>query len=268
MIQKPKVYKPFILLLILIFFQQFCGTYPMSGLTVYVIPKVGNKLGQQYNSEIFFIIGIVRLIPTIVATLCLAKINQKQLLLISFVGMLASALPVFCLRLIFPESADTIQPMDWIMLILLTIYICTSSVGIMGVPWTIISELLPTEVRGLLGPFLVTVGYVTMSGHLKIFPFILNTVSIVVIFVYFTVLSLIGLIFVYVYVPETRGKSLLEIEKLFTKTEKKNGISINTPWERSEFFLWNQKHTSTFVRTDFYFQNLAWKSVWNLLNIF
>lgn len=227
MIRKPKVYKPCIILLVLIFFQQFCAIYPMSSLTVYVIPKVGNKVGQTYTSKIFFVIGILRLVLTTLATVCLAKINQKQLLMISLAGMLVSALPVFCLKLISTDSTGTSQTTDWIFIVLLTIYICTSSVGILGVPWTIISELLPTEVRGLLGPFLVTVGYVTMSGTLRVFLPILEAIGVASMFLYLTILSLAGLVFIYIYIPETRGKSLVEIEKFFTKPKNENGISIN-----------------------------------------
>lgn len=225
MIRKPRVYKPCIILLILIFFQQFCAIYPMSSLTVYVIPKVGNKIGQKNTSEIFFVIGILRLILTAVATLCLAKINQKQLLMISLAGMFSSALPVFCLKQISTDS--TSETTDWIFIVLLTIYIVTSSVGILGVPWTIISELLPTEVRGLLGPFLVTVGYVTMAGTLRISLPILEAVGVASIFLYLTILSLAGLIFIHFYIPETRGKSLVEIEKFFTKAKNENGIPAN-----------------------------------------
>lgn len=227
MIRKPKVYKPCIILLILIFFQQFCAIYPISSLTLYVIPKIGNEVGNKYKSEIFFALGILRLILIILATVCLTKINQKQLLMISLTGMLASALSVFCLKLIWPDTTNTSQTTDWIFLILLTIYICTSSMGILGVPWTIIPELLPTEVRGLLGPFLVTVGYVTMSGTIRVFPLILESISTSSIFLYFTFLSLAGLIFIHNYIPETRGKSLVEIEKFFAKPKNENGISIN-----------------------------------------
>lgn len=85
--------------------------------------------------------------------------------------------------------------------------------GLAGLPFTLISELFPTNVKALgsaLGimscngfSFVVTLSYQSIAADFGLYT----------VFWIFTVVSLLGVFFVYAYVPETRGRTLQEVQE-------------------------------------------------------
>lgn len=69
-----------------------------------------------------------------------------------------------------------------------------------------------------MGGFTVTIAYVLMFGVVKMFPYLLGLFgSMEVMFYLFAVSSLAFCIFVYNFLPETYGKSLIDIQNYFVK---------------------------------------------------
>lgn len=69
-----------------------------------------------------------------------------------------------------------------------------------------------------MGGFTVTIAYVLMFGAVKMFPYVLNSYSIEFVFCLFAISSLAFCIFVYNFLPETYGKSLIDIQNYFVKS--------------------------------------------------
>lgn len=225
LIRQKNVYKPSCILIALLLFQQFCGTYPLSSYTLYILPKINNILGKTYSSEIFAVIGVIRLFIAILTTAILSKFNQKQLLSFSAVGMLLAALPIVAVKNFVAEH-DVIQLTDWLLVICFSTFIAVSCVGAVGIPWTIIFELLPIEARGFLGPYFIAFGYVVMSGTLRIFPTVVEVAGVVNVFIFFSLVSAAGALLIHFYVPETKGRSLYEIENRFSTNVKLDGHGL------------------------------------------
>lgn len=156
----------------------------------------------------------------------LIKFNQKQLLLVSALGMMcSSAVIIFNREIIVNFIVDNQSSTDWINIISFTVYLVTGFIGLLGIPWTIIFELLPTEIKGLLGPLLVGLGYATMSFTMKIFPFVYDAVGTTNVFLYVMIISAMALIYVHYFIIETKGKSLYEIENFYSKKQNENNSS-------------------------------------------
>jgi hypothetical protein len=62
---------------------------------------------------------------------------------------------------------------------------------------------------------MVGIAYVLMFGVVKSFPFALDITGVEGIFFFFSFMSLAGVAFVYIFLPETLGKTLQEIEDYF-----------------------------------------------------
>lgn len=73
------------------------------------------------------------------------------------------------------------------------------------------------QVKGKMGGLTVAIGYLLMFGAVKFFPYLLSFYSMEVMFYLFAAGSLAFCIFVYKFLPETFGKSLIDIENYFTK---------------------------------------------------
>lgn len=79
--------------------------------------------------------------------------------------------------------------------------------------WVLFSEIFPTQVRGIAIPFFALVTSVISYLIQQFFPWQLTVMGAANIFLFYAILSGIGLIALYLYLPETKNKSIEEIEQ-------------------------------------------------------
>lgn len=106
---------------------------------------------------------------------------------------------------------------DYVLLTCVLGFVLFSAVGFLIIPWTLIVELIPTEVKGQLCGLVVGVAYILMFSTVKSFPYAMDWIGIQGLFYIFSATSFATVLFVYMFVPETFGKSFKEISKNFTK---------------------------------------------------
>lgn len=131
----------------------------------------------------------------------------------------------------------------WFPILCIFTFTITCTVGFLVVPWVMIGELYPQKVRGIVGgmttcmahtfvfivvktyPFLKSVlemhgtfilyGCISFLGEFYPFFFAFQTYLFLICYVYYT-----GTIFFYYFLPETKGKTLQEIEDYFSGRTK------------------------------------------------
>ncbi|XP_019875293.2 facilitated trehalose transporter Tret1 [Aethina tumida] len=224
--KNPVVYKPLLILLIVFFFQQLSGAYVIIFYAVDLFREIGGQFGKGINEFVALVLlGTIRFLMSIISAVISKKIGRRPLLFTSCLGMglcsFVAGLYMYWSSL--PQSElDKLRIQkdpknDNVPLFCVLGYVCFGSIGYLVIPWSLIGELLPIKVRGKLGGVLISVAYVFMFVVLKMFPFILDAVSIQNLFYILSIINVVGFIVLYFILPETLGKSFSDIEKYFMK---------------------------------------------------
>lgn len=188
-------------------FQQIIGINAV----IYYAPTIFSKAGLANSSSILGTvgIGIVNVLMTLVAVATIDKLGRKKLMLWGNVGMTVS-LAILAFILLFAGTTPTTA---WIIVILLGIFIVFFAATWGPAVWVMLPELFPLKARGA-GTGLTTL--CLSAGNLVVsllFPILLGAIGIAWVFLIFAAVGVLAFLFVAFYVPETKGRSLEEIEQ-------------------------------------------------------
>lgn len=152
------------------------------------------------------VIGSINFLATILSMLLVEKLGRFYLLIIGFIGTAIS------LSLIFFAGFMAIPHENWLALIALSIYMVSFAIGLGPIPYLMMSEIFPLNIRGS-GMSLASVSnWVFNAIIVFIFPLLSANLGISNTFGLFALACFFGLIFTLRYVPETKGISLEAIE--------------------------------------------------------
>ncbi len=113
--------------------------------------------------------------------------------------------------------AGAIDNNPWLILIGILGFVASFAVSIGPVMWVLFSELFPNFIRGLAISFVGFVNSLVSFSVQLVFPWELATLGTAGTFLIYGIFGALGLIFVLILVPETKGKSLEELEKILVK---------------------------------------------------
>ncbi|WP_281659175.1 sugar porter family MFS transporter [Halobacillus sp. Cin3] len=187
-------------------FQQLIGINAV----IYYAPTIFTEAGLADSASILGTVGIgvLNVLMTLVAIATIDKLGRKKLLLIGNAGMVTS-LAVLAAILFTAELTTAIA---WLTVVFLGLFIIFFSATWGPVVWVMLPELFPTKARG------AATGFTTLllsAANLVVslfFPILLGAIGTAWVFVLFAVIGILAFLFVYTYVPETKGRSLEEIE--------------------------------------------------------
>lgn len=109
-------------------------------------------------------------------------------------------------------SAESVR---WLPLLLVSGSFIGYSFGFANLPFVIMGELLPLSTRNMTGAFSSAFNLTTLFLALKFYNNLGSLFGFAGVYWLFSGVSLIGVLCVYFLIPETKGKSLSEIEELF-----------------------------------------------------
>lgn len=154
-------------------------------------------------------------ISTFVAAAVIDKLGRKMLLYISAISMCATLFTFGTFFYVKHNGVD-VSAYGWIPLMSLIVYVIGFSLGFGPIPWLMMGEILPVKIRGSAASVATAFNWMCTFIVTKTYEDVVRVIGAYGAFWLFGSVIMLGFIFVVVYVPETRGRSLEEIEKRFS----------------------------------------------------
>ncbi|MCJ8164293.1 sugar porter family MFS transporter [Pontibacter sp. E15-1] len=198
---------PLLLAFLIAFFNQLSGI----NFILYYAPEILEKAGFGTSDSLLSSIGIgmVNLVFTIAGMYLIDKAGRKQLLYIGSFGYIISLLMV--------SYGFYINAAASFKLYFILLFIASHAIGQGAVIWVFISEIFPNRVRAFgqawgSGIHWVFAALITLFGSV-----LMNSFEPWMVFAFFGGLMVLQLLFVHFLMPETKGKSLEQLEKELIK---------------------------------------------------
>ena len=201
---------PFLLILALYFFMVFSGGFTTTTFAPVIFKDVGG-FSNPYMGSI--LVGIVRTIATILCSIFMSKVHRRTpLVLNGAVGGLA-CLITGCYFFYRDELTDY----AWMSLVSVLLIVIFMSLGISPLKSVLFSELLPNSIRSELGG--ICLAFFGTSNFVMVytFPLAVQAIGMSGVYWFFTLMHLLMLAFSMFCLPDTNGKTIEEIQKLFVK---------------------------------------------------
>jgi len=183
-------------------FQQFCGINVVFNYTPRIFQSIGVSQDNQLLQTVF--IGIVNLTFTILAMLLVDKLGRKPLMLIGAAGL--CILYIVVVQMLAAGSTAV----SWFLLSSIGVY----AMSLAPVTWVLISEIFPNKVRSAATSIAIISLWAAYFILVFTFPILFDSLGDKTFYIY-SVVCLIGCLFVYFKVKETKGKTLEELETVF-----------------------------------------------------
>nr|KJB63649.1 hypothetical protein B456_010G009900 [Gossypium raimondii] len=173
--------------------------------------------GVKSSNAATFGVGAIQVIATAVTTWLVDKAGRRLLLIVSSFGMTLSLLVVavsFFLKDVVSSDSSVYSIMGILSVVGVVAMVVTFSLGMGAIPWVIMSEILPINIKGLAGSIATLSNWffawvVTMTANLLLDWSSGGTFTI------YMVVSAFTIVFVTLWVPETKGRTLEEIQWSF-----------------------------------------------------
>lgn len=204
-----KYFKPIMLAFLIATFNQLSGINAI----LYYAPRIFEMAGVLRDSALMqsILIGLTNLVFTMIAMIIIDKVGRRKLLIVGTVGMIIS-LALVAKGFYF----GTLK--GYFMMIYLMGFIASFAISLGAVIWVIISEVFPNSVRSK-GQVLGSVTHWIWNAILSwIFPIIIGGFKNggTVMFGFFTLAMIFNLYFALRVLPETKNKSLEQLQKELT----------------------------------------------------
>lgn len=187
-------------------FQQFVGI----NVALYYAPRIFESMGAAKDASMLqtVVMGLVNVVFTVIAIATVDKYGRKILLMIGSVGMAVGMFAIAALSFFKIIGIST--------LIFIIIYTASFMMSWGPICWVLISEIFPNKIRGRAIAIAVAAQWAANYFISSTYPAMMEF-SGGLTYCFYGLMSVLSFIFVWKMVPETKGKTLEEMEKLWKK---------------------------------------------------
>jgi major inositol transporter-like SP family MFS transporter len=178
----------------------------------YYAPTIlqSSGLGASASLILTITVGVTSVVGTILGIYLLGIVNRRPLIITGFVGVTASH-AVLALSFLLPES----NLRSYLILAAMLVLVAFVQTFIGTLVWLLLSEIFPMTIRGFAMGIAVFVLWCVNALISFVFPLLVEAAGSTLTFGLFALINFCSFLFVKKYCPETRGRSLEELEDDF-----------------------------------------------------
>lgn len=200
---------PLLLAFLIALFNQFSGINAF----LYYAPRIFAEAGLEESAALMSSvgIGITNLIFTLFGVFLIDILGRKVLMIIGSIGYIVS-LGLVAIAFFLKWQGMAVP-------VFLFLFIASHAIGQGAVIWVFISEIFPNHLRASGQAFGSSTHWVLAAIIPSMIPFLFSTIGPGVVFLIFAIMMAFQLLFVLFIMPETKGKSLEELQNTVFKSK-------------------------------------------------
>lgn len=211
---EPRLWKPLAIAIGLMIFQQFSGTNVIMFYTVTIFDLVNSDLSSNTQT---IIVGAVGVVGTLVSVFIADLAGRRILLLISAVVMSFSmaGMGAYFYEKEAGDDDDLVDSLSWLPITCLVLYNVGFNIAFGPIPWVMMGELFPLRAKGLAGSICTAINWLCAFFLTKFWVDITDSINDYGGYWMCCAFCVLAIPFVVFFVPETKGKTLEEIQENF-----------------------------------------------------
>ncbi|CDQ64612.1 unnamed protein product [Oncorhynchus mykiss] len=219
-LKDPGVYKPLGVGIMLMLFQQLTGINAI----MFYAETIFEEAHFKNSNVATVVVAAIQVVFTAVAALVMDRAGRKLLLILSGVSM---CLSTAAFGVYFKLSSETHESplaenpavgLSWLALASMGFFITGFSLGWGPIPWLVMSEIFPSRVKGFASSVCVLTNWGSAFIITKTFQDLMDLLTNAGTFWLFSGCCALNIVFTILFVPETKGKTLEQIQTQFKGT--------------------------------------------------
>lgn len=207
--KSPKVKPILILGIVLAIFQQWCGINIIFNYAEEIFSAAGYSVGDMLFNIV--ITGSVNLVFTLIAMKTVDSLGRRKLMLFGSIAL--------GIIYAFLGTAYYMQLTGLPVLLLVILAIAIYAMSLAPITWVVLSEIFPNKIRGIAMSIATLSLWIASFVLTFTFPILNDFLGSYGTFWTYSIICILGFLFIKAKLPETKGKSLEEIEMELTKNK-------------------------------------------------
>ncbi|GAB0097351.1 facilitated trehalose transporter Tret1 [Sergentomyia squamirostris] len=226
---RNRTLKPMFIVTMFFFFCQFSGLAGMRPYLVQIFQAYGVPVNPNWATVVT---GLFKFLANIVCMIGVKFIGKRRISLVSIIGTAICCIAIGCYaHMVLPPGWSSFDkhtevPGDGIFpMVMFFALSFITSVGMIPVPWMLLSEVFPFKARATSAGIVAALCYIMIFISTKTYLNLERTLGLDGTIWFYGAVSILGFLFFYFFLPETENRSLEDIEIHFS-TQKLTNIKI------------------------------------------
>lgn len=206
--------KAFFLSTQLFVFEQLSG---ISIILAYVVPIIDSSQSTLNGNAVSVLIGVVKVLTYLISLYLIDRIGRRKLILTSSFFCI---FPIFFMGIysyLAYKKSHAFDNLGWLLVVFVIFYVISYSIGLGTVPITFAGEIFPDDLRAVGVSLVLGIDQILACTESFSYPNLAELWGAHWCFWFCSFVTIVGFINMYFTVPETKGKSFAEIQKMLSE---------------------------------------------------